>query len=284
MQTETIGAKIADLRKKKGYTQADLGNLLNVSAQAVSKWERGEAFPDFDTFSRIAKLFGVSISYFESETAVAETAIKIEKGSSDREMVGVCKECGKVVYAGDEGKLVPYLYCKTCNEKLILHEKERALAQAQEAERKRMQAEARILAQKDEARRGRNKGLIWASIIVGVLFIASVITSFQSENVWEDLGYSVLGAVFFYTFIAQLFWGGAVIDCILLGGKIVGTPGIIFEFSLDGFIFLIVMKLLFAVIKFIIWLASLLFFVILAWLFSPFTFVPALIRVNKHGV
>lgn len=158
MQTETIGAKIADLRKKKGYTQADLGNLLNVSAQAVSKWERGEAFPDFDTFSRIAKLFGVSISYFESETAVAETAVKIEKGSSDREMVGVCKECGKVVYAGDEGKLVPYLYCKTCNEKLILREKERALAQAQEAERLRRQAEARILAQKEEARRSRNKG------------------------------------------------------------------------------------------------------------------------------
>lgn len=61
----TCGEKISDLRKKRGMTQDDLGKAMNVSYQAVSKWERGESQPDFETMSKIAKLFGVPIGYFE---------------------------------------------------------------------------------------------------------------------------------------------------------------------------------------------------------------------------
>ena len=43
------GEKIASLRKAKGMTQAELGAELNVTFQAVSKWERGESYPDFAT-------------------------------------------------------------------------------------------------------------------------------------------------------------------------------------------------------------------------------------------
>ena len=63
--TEHIGFKIAALRRKKGCTQAELGMHLNISAQAVSKWERGESCPDFDTLCRLASFFEVPISYFE---------------------------------------------------------------------------------------------------------------------------------------------------------------------------------------------------------------------------
>lgn len=41
-----IGQQICYLRKAKGLTQADLGERLGVSFQAVSKWERGETLPD----------------------------------------------------------------------------------------------------------------------------------------------------------------------------------------------------------------------------------------------
>ncbi|MDE6399197.1 MAG: helix-turn-helix domain-containing protein, partial [Clostridiales bacterium] len=61
------GEKIAALRKEHGMTQAELGNELNVTYQAVSKWERGESYPNFDTLSRIAKLFAVPIGYFEED-------------------------------------------------------------------------------------------------------------------------------------------------------------------------------------------------------------------------
>lgn len=46
MDIEKIGQKICYLRKAKGLTQADMGETLGVSFQAVSKWERGETLPD----------------------------------------------------------------------------------------------------------------------------------------------------------------------------------------------------------------------------------------------
>lgn len=46
MDMKKIGQQICYLRKAKGLTQADLGERLGVSFQAVSKWERGETLPD----------------------------------------------------------------------------------------------------------------------------------------------------------------------------------------------------------------------------------------------
>lgn len=89
----TSGEKIASLRKAKGMTQAELGEKLNVTFQAVSKWERGESYPDFEMMTRIAKLFEVSLEYFSEEGETAEKPEQEEK----KEMLGVCKECGKVV-------------------------------------------------------------------------------------------------------------------------------------------------------------------------------------------
>ena len=43
---ETIGKRIAELRKSKGFTQEDLADRLNVSGQAVSKWENDQTCPD----------------------------------------------------------------------------------------------------------------------------------------------------------------------------------------------------------------------------------------------
>ena len=58
------GKKISYLRKSKGMTQEELGKVLNVTYQAVSKWERGESMPDFAPMSQIAKYFQVPLSYF----------------------------------------------------------------------------------------------------------------------------------------------------------------------------------------------------------------------------
>lgn len=56
-----IGQKIAELRKNKGMTQAELADLLGVSHQAVSQWERSETLPDILTLPLIAEIFGESI-------------------------------------------------------------------------------------------------------------------------------------------------------------------------------------------------------------------------------
>lgn len=53
--------KLYELRKAKGYSQDELADLLNVSRQAVSKWERAESSPDTDNLIALAKLYDISI-------------------------------------------------------------------------------------------------------------------------------------------------------------------------------------------------------------------------------
>ncbi len=53
--------RLYELRKAKGYSQDELADLIGVSRQAVSKWERGESSPDTDNLIALAKLYGVSI-------------------------------------------------------------------------------------------------------------------------------------------------------------------------------------------------------------------------------
>ena len=56
-----FGNKISDLRRSKNMTQETLAQKLAVTAQAVSKWERGESMPDISLLPRLAGIFGVSI-------------------------------------------------------------------------------------------------------------------------------------------------------------------------------------------------------------------------------
>lgn len=56
-----IGRRIALLRKEKEYTQEQLSHILNVTPQAVSKWEKGNALPDTLLLPSLAKTLGVSI-------------------------------------------------------------------------------------------------------------------------------------------------------------------------------------------------------------------------------
>ncbi len=56
-----IGQRIALLRKKSGYTQEQISLKLNVTPQAVSKWEKGNALPDILLLPLLAKMLGVSI-------------------------------------------------------------------------------------------------------------------------------------------------------------------------------------------------------------------------------
>jgi transcriptional regulator with XRE-family HTH domain len=58
---DILGENIARLRKEKGMTQEDLARELNISYQAVSKWENGISSPDISNIKLLAQFFGVSI-------------------------------------------------------------------------------------------------------------------------------------------------------------------------------------------------------------------------------
>lgn len=57
----TLGKRIAALRRQKGLKQDDLANELDVSPQAVSKWENDQTCPDISLLPRLAQLLGVSV-------------------------------------------------------------------------------------------------------------------------------------------------------------------------------------------------------------------------------
>ena len=61
LNLSTIGYQIQSLRKSKGYTQNQLGDMVGVSFQAVSKWERGETLPDITTFASLAEVLDTTI-------------------------------------------------------------------------------------------------------------------------------------------------------------------------------------------------------------------------------
>jgi class 3 adenylate cyclase len=57
---ETVGHRIRVQREKLGLKQHDIANALQVSPQAVSKWERGENAPDISLLVPLARLLGIS--------------------------------------------------------------------------------------------------------------------------------------------------------------------------------------------------------------------------------
>jgi len=59
----SLGKTLAELRKKAGLTQSELGQKLNISAQAISKWENSISEPDFATIRKLAEIYNVSVSY-----------------------------------------------------------------------------------------------------------------------------------------------------------------------------------------------------------------------------
>ena len=58
---ETLGRRIARMRLQHGMTQERLANIANVSAQAVSKWENDQSYPDIMLLPLLARTFGVSV-------------------------------------------------------------------------------------------------------------------------------------------------------------------------------------------------------------------------------
>ena len=75
--------KLKKLRKEKNLTQEDLAERLNVSRQAITKWESGEGVPDIENLKQISIYFDVSIDELVKENL---TIINSEKYSYNEEL------------------------------------------------------------------------------------------------------------------------------------------------------------------------------------------------------
>jgi len=88
--------KLISLRKEKGLSQMKLAEMMNVSRQAISRWEVGAAVPSTDNLKFLGTLYGVSLEYLlhndapkpnQNETPMQKRII--EKQESRRKTVFV---------------------------------------------------------------------------------------------------------------------------------------------------------------------------------------------------
>ena len=87
----TIGKRIAQLRKEKNYTQEDLAQMMEVSAQAVSKWENDLTCPDISSLPKLAKLLDVTVDELLSgkaePTAPVAQVVPVENRKEIKDMM-----------------------------------------------------------------------------------------------------------------------------------------------------------------------------------------------------
>ena len=99
MDQYITGTMIKQLREKRGLTQLQLAERMNVSDKAVSKWETGRGYPDITLIEPLAKVLGVSVIELFSGESVINTN---KKADLRRMKFYVCPVCGNVISSTGE--------------------------------------------------------------------------------------------------------------------------------------------------------------------------------------
>ena len=301
----TLGQKLAGYRKLSGLTQQQLGERLNISAQAISKWEKDLSEPALTTLRALAELYKVTVDeLLDPNSGFPDMSVSAEEELSQAEPVGeqaeaeiqndpsptigYCKHCGIAVNAENVGATQPAVYCKRCMElrlrqqqqtemqlqQLRVH-KENQARKADAAKRKR-QANGRTLAQK------RNTSF-WIAGLFTAFFLAFMIIVMAGGFSLGLLAFTVIGSYVIFSFVACLFYDCFVQDVVIdWFSKSIQWPGLIFTFDVDGCLWLIGMKLLF-------WFLGLLFGIVtgaigitLGLISAPFVFPYMMRKIHKN--
>ena len=80
---QKCGSKICHLRKEKNLTQMELANMLGISYQAVSNWERGSAMPDISKLPELSQIFDISIDELLDNESGSKVIKSIVEGAMD---------------------------------------------------------------------------------------------------------------------------------------------------------------------------------------------------------
>ena len=74
-QQELLAKNLAYYRKASGLTQLELADKFNYSDKSVSKWERGEGFPDIFVLKSLADFYGITVDdFYQSEHKVVKVS------------------------------------------------------------------------------------------------------------------------------------------------------------------------------------------------------------------
>ena len=288
----TIGQKLAGYRKLSGMTQQQLGEYLNISAQAISKWEKDLSEPALATLRVLADLYKVSVDdLLNPESGFSDMGIFAgnvdDEESAQKEsaamVVGFCKNCGISVTEENLGARQPKVLCKDCLAKL---ENDKRIAEEQ-ARRKELEYKRSIEIRRNinstKRRAHRRFSFIIATLVAltyAIIMIVNMVNSFSGAKIPTLL----IGSYVIFSFVSCLFY-----DCIVQEvvcdwfDKSLHLPGLIFTFDLDGFIWLIGMKLLFWILGLLFGIVTGIIGILLGLICAPFVF-PFLMRKECVGI
>ncbi len=287
----TFGQKLKELRTKKNLTQKDLADKLNVTYQTVSKWENETNEPDFATLKQLAKLFDCSVDYLIDEDDQPETKEEVKDEQVVKTVIvhqyepHVCAKCGKDIT--EEDLVSEDSICRvrsgrttrTVSTGQIYYHKE-CLEQVQkEREEKAIARRTRDLA------KAKKLTIIW-SIVTGVVAfgIALVIFICNTDKVNVGLGilFSVLIGYGIFSMVYCIASGSYIGEVFLWCSNLsIKFPGLIFSWDIEGFVWLIAMKILFAILGFLIGVFALLLAIVFSASLGMFSFPFVLIH-NIH--
>lgn len=74
-----LAEKLVYLRKKQGLSQLKLAEMMNVSRQAISRWETGIAVPSAENLKYLGNLYNVSLDYLNSKDGSLNGAIEVDE-------------------------------------------------------------------------------------------------------------------------------------------------------------------------------------------------------------
>lgn len=264
------GNLIAFHRKRLGLTQTELGEMVNVTAQAVSKWEKGISEPDLSTVQKLCKIFDIDSKEFftEEEPAKEKTAPQEETAAPAEEaanaapatpvVVAVPAPAANAAPDAPEQKVETKFivgYCERCKRPIEQGEEYEVEHRGKGAgvtylycekcdrNRKHQSANSEVSSQ-------RKKFLISMGVggaVGAVLALIFIILAIVKGDGLYCLG--LVLAVCAFTFTTQLFWDGVVVDFMDFFIHSFRMPGVIFTLDLDGIIWFITVKLLLMILS-----------------------------------
>ncbi len=124
--------KLVDLRKEKGLSQAELAEAINVSRQAISRWEVGSAIPSADNLMWLSKFYEVSMDELMDiscddgqEKSQEKPSVKSKAGVSPKILIFLCMLAVIIVVAvWAVFYMFLYMFQGTENKKIDLRELE----------------------------------------------------------------------------------------------------------------------------------------------------------------
>lgn len=213
-----LGTKITELRKQNNLTQDQLGKELNISAQAVSKWERNLSEPDLYAIKAMSNIFHVSIDTLINDNNDLPV-VKTEIAKTTLE----CSHCHKTISKDDAYQLQPSVLCKECRAEV-----EKQIKDLTSTTNKKEENETKV----ENKIHKHHFSLLFKFLLSGVISLVLLVLGlvFGDSKSALDICGTIITTLVIFTFLFQVF-SETIIQDIVFGsfGKSIQMPGVIFS-------------------------------------------------------